>query len=93
MVLEKFREKGGSDGVAIGERVYIKCVAGDVKNHTYDESGNSIFQTGKSHPKSGYADDLDCLKGVYIEFMYEYEENGTMSDYKVVGIIVYKREW
>lgn len=104
VVLEKTSTKNGikkdiDDGVKIGERVYLKCVVGDIKNHTYDERGNSIFQTGKPHPATKDTEELNTQFGVYIEFMYEPEEIkgnknvGVMSDYSVVGIIVYEREW
>ena len=104
VVLEKTSTKNGikkdiEDGVKIGERVYLKCVVGDIKNHTYDERGNSIFQTGKPHPATKDTEELNTQFGVYIEFMYEPEEIkgnknvGVMSDYSVVGIIVYEREW
>lgn len=93
--MNKLKEAGIEidDGVALGERVYIKCVVGDIKNHTYDKDGNSRFQTGLAHPASNVANDTSTGKGAYIEFIYEYEDNGIMSDYNVVGIIVYEREW
>jgi hypothetical protein len=97
--LKNTNKKKINDGIKIGERVYIKCVVGDVKNHTYSKEGNSKFQTGEPHPGTSDTKELNTQFGVYIEFMYKPEkiegdeEVGTMSDYNVVAIIVYEREW
>ena len=71
--------------------VYIECILGDVKAHT-DPDG--IFQTGRAYKHSGHENSLKDANGSYIEFINDYEgDNGIMSDYYVVEIIIYEREW
>lgn len=74
------------------EIVYIECIVGDVKGHTYPDG---IYHTGDPYPKSNLTDKAQA-DGSYIEFITERdngERNGTMSDYVVTDIIVYEREW
>lgn len=87
------------------ERVYIECIVGDIKSHTYaKEYSNGIFQTGECYPNSTNKNVDGHADGSYIEIYNapilpgstpeepKYD-NGTMSDYSVVKIIVYKRGW
>ena len=74
--------------------VYIECIIGDVKAHTYP---NGVFQTGDAYPNCLSKDDGSKHRnGSYIEFINEpkFEDNyinGNMSDYVVIDIIVYER--
>ena len=74
--------------------VYIECIIGDVKAHTYP---NGVFQTGDAYPNCSSKDDGSKHRnGSYIEFINEpkFEDNyinGNMSDYVVIDIIVYER--
>ena len=74
--------------------VYIECIIGDVKAHTYP---NGVFQTGDAYPNCSSKDDGSKHRnGSYIEFINEpkFEDNyinGNMSDYVVIDIIVYGR--
>ena len=75
------------------------------KSHTYaKEYSNGIFQTGERYPNSTNKNVDGHADGSYIEIYNapilpgstpeepKYD-NGTMSDYSVVKIIVYKRGW
>ena len=74
--------------------VYIECIIGDVKAHTYP---NGVFQTGDAYPNCSSKDDGSKHRnGSYIEFINapKFEDNyinGNMSDYVVIDIIVYER--
>ena len=75
--------------------VYIECIIGDVKAHTYPDG---VFQTGDVYPNCSNKDDGSSHRnGSYIEFINAPKLgddyiNGNMSDYVVVDIIVYERE-
>ena len=75
--------------------VYIECIIGDVKAHTYP---NGVFQTGDAYPECSNKDDGSKHRnGSYIEFINAPKVgddyiNGSMSDYVVIDIIVYDRE-
>ena len=79
-----------------GSEVYIECIVGDVKAHTYPDG---VFQTGDVYPQSSNKDDgSNHRNGSYIEFINapkvgENYINGDMSAYVVVDIIVYERDW
>lgn len=74
--------------------VYIECIIGDVKAHTYP---NGVFQTGDAYPNCSSKDDGSKHRnGSYIEFINapKFEDNyinGNMPDYVVIDIIVYER--
>lgn len=80
------------------DKVYIKCICGMVKAHTYP---HGIFQTGDPYPYSynKNEDGSAHRDGSYVEFLRrtmnvdDEENNGIMSKYIVIDIIVYKREW
>lgn len=78
--------------------VYIECVLGDVKGHTYPYG---VFQSGDPYPYSSNANEDGSAhrEGSYIEFLNAPIDengdhiNGSMSKYKVIDIKVYERNW
>jgi len=79
--------------IQTGEIVYVQTIVGDVKGHTYPDG---VFQTGDPYPHSSNAgeDGSDHRNGSYIEFIGSPQnQNGSMSKYEVINIIVYGRSW
>lgn len=78
--------------------VYVKCIIGDIKGHTYPYG---VFQTGDPYPYSPNAseDGSNHRDGSYIEFLNAPKDannkqiNGSMSEYIVIDIKVYERNW
>ena len=74
------------------EKVYIECILGEVKRHTYPYG---LFHTGVPYNYQE-GEPIYEADGSYIEFLNKYYkqlENGSMSKYVVSKIIVYEREW
>ena len=81
---------------SLNEIVYIQCVIGDIKAHTYP---SGVFQTGTPYPYSANKneDGSAHINGSYIEFcgfpINEKPATGSMSKYEVIEIILYERRW
>ncbi|WP_349672891.1 hypothetical protein [Lacrimispora sp.] len=74
--------------------VYLYCRIGDVIAHTWINKGskeNGLSQTGYPYPNnaSGEKTDPGSANGNTVEFMGMEGNNGDMSKYKLVKIIVF----
>lgn len=85
--------------------IYIECIVGDVMGHSYP---NGVFQTGDPYPNSSNGDEYGgyAINGAYVEFINapavieggkkiytNFYEDERMSDYRVVEVVVYSRDW
>ncbi|MDF2888561.1 MAG: cell wall hydrolase [Lacrimispora sp.] len=74
--------------------VYLYCRIGEVRAHTWIDKGNKengLSQTGYPYPNnaSGEKPNPDSADGSTVEFMGMKGNNGTLSEYKLVKIVVF----